>query len=645
MANRIGRRFRAYTEPFGIGSVYWDVMAESKTRELFRKVTRCKSQGSVWTILVAAFLISFYFAYLLVRIDPRLIYQSQEPVFFFDRHFYDDFLSYPGGLNELIARFLSQFFYYAWTGASLLVIVFAFVSWNTWLLVRSTSPNKPILYLHWIPSVILLTLHSNYDFPLVLTLGLLWTLLSVNIYIRFVPSRIILRLLLFLILQATLYYVTAGQVFVFSFIVILHEILRRRKIRYLLPCALFAALLPYVGVSTLFVVRVRDAYTMHLTSYKGDPVDWLSWGLYALFPLMIILGTLEQRYAKVNSKKISRFWETFLYRRSIRMRLLQGIIFLLLLAASVLYGYDKKEKALLLVDHYARFGQWDKVLDMAQKGLPIDNIVQCQVNRALYHSGLLCDRMFSIAQLYGDKGLFILEGRRAAFALQHSDVFFDLGLINESEHWAHEAIAVKGDTAWNLQRLALVNLVKQKHGIAEKYLAMLRKTLWHQAWAVKYQECLAHKGDVWTHPEFQYLQGAMPASNFLVSPTKPELCLDELINNPKNKMAFEYFMAHCLLEGEIGRFINHLHRMSNFDYPRIPRHFEEAMLIYNQITGSEGISLAGRSISQETIRKFQDFNRIRAEHHNNKEAAYEDLKKYRDTYWFYGLYYHQPGES
>jgi hypothetical protein len=617
-------------------------VAESKGLEVLQKVTSCKSHDKIWVLLFTAILMSFYFAYLLLRIDPKLIYQSQEPVFFFDRYFFNEFFSYPGGLNELISAFFSQFFYYSWTGALLLVLVFASVTWNTKLLVGSISSNRPILYLHLVPSVFLLALHSDYRFPLVLTLGLLWTLFTANIYIRLAPSKTILRLPLFLILQAMLYYVTAGQAFVFSLIVILYEVLHYRKALLPVVYVLYAALLPYAGASTIFVVRIQDAYTMHLTSSDSYKLAWLPWVLYALFPLAVILAMFQRRHVGSGQENTNSFWGKFLYRRSISTRLLQGIIFLVFVAAMALYSYDKKEKAFLLIDHYARSGQWDRVLDMAQKGLPISSLVQCQVNRALYHTGRLCDEMFSMAQLFGSNGLFMHENLRGHYALQHSDLFFDLALINESEHWAYEAIAANGDTAWNLQRLVLVYLLEGQRDIAAKYLRMLQKTISHKAWATEHQEYLSDSNDFWANPRSQYIIKRMPVSDFLVSPTEPELCLEELLNNTKNKMAFEYFMARCLLEGEIGRFMKHLHRLNDFDYPGIPRHFEEAMLIYNQLTGGKGISLPGKSISEETIRKFNDFNSIRAKHRNSKEAAYEELKKYRNTYWFYGMYLHKP---
>jgi hypothetical protein len=439
--------------------------------------------------------------------------------------------------------------------------------------------------------------------------------------------------------------VTAGQAFVFSLIVILYEVLHYRKAVLLVFYVLSAAFLPYAAASTIFVVLIQDAYATDLTSHNGYQLAWLSWLLYAFFPLVVVLVTFERRYLGIGQENVNRFWGRLLYSRSVSTRLSQSAMFLFFVAVMALNSYDKKDKAFLQIDHYARSGEWDRVIDMAQKGLPINNLVQCQVNRALYHTGRLCDEMFSVAQLFGSNGLFMHDSLRGHYALQHSDLFFDLGLTNESEHWAYEAVAANGDTAWNLQRLVQVYLLEEDRDIAAKYLGMLRKTIWHKAWATEHQEYLSDSNAFWANPRSQYLREMMPVSDFLVSPTEPELCLEELLNNTQNKMAFEYFMSYCLLEGQIGRFMEHLHRLDYFDYPRIPRHFEETMLIYNQLTGGKRISLQGKSISAETIRKFNDFNRITAKYKNNKEAAYGELKKYRDTYWFYGLYYHKPREQ
>ncbi|MHC4532469.1 MAG: DUF6057 family protein [Planctomycetota bacterium] len=617
-------------------------MLESKDEKAFQKGANKKFQDTVWSLLFTIIFLSFYFIYLLLRIQPELIYQAQEPVFFLDKYFFNDYFSYPGGVNELISSFLSQFFYYSWTGALLLVLIFAFVAWNTKLFIKSIRPHQPILFLHWLPSIILLALHSNYRFLLILTLGPLWALLCVNFYVRLAPSKNSLRFLFYIIIHAMLYYITAGEIFIFSIIIIVYEVLYHRRIVLPLLYIIFAGLLPYIGASTLFVLNIQDAYVMHLTSYNTYRLTWLSWMLYAFFPFVLLLVKIEKKYIRISQKKIINLISKFMSGRSVPIRLIQGVFFLVLVITAARYSYDKNGKAFLMIDHYARFEEWEKVLDIAQKGLPISNIVQCQVNRALYHTGQLCDEMFSMTQLFGTDGLFMVESMRGHFALQHSDVFFDLGLINESEHWTYEAIAANGDTAWNLQRLTLVYLMEEKRDIAEKYLTMLQKTIWHKAWATQYHTCLADSNGFWAHRQFRYLKSTMPVSDFLVSPTEPELCLEKLLENTKNKMAFEYFMVYCLLDGQIGSFIKHIHRLNYFDYPKIPRHFEEAILIYNQLTGGKGVALPGKRISEETIRKFNDFNSIKAKHKNNKEAARRELNKYRDTYWFYGLYYYKP---
>jgi hypothetical protein len=615
------------------------IVIMGKKRAEVRQLSQIKDK--IWPFVFSATILSFYFVYLLLRIETKLIYQYQEPVFFFDRYFINDFFSYPGGVNELTSRFLSQFFYYSWTGALLLVLIFWLITWNTKLLIRSISKNKHILYLHWIPSVVLLALHSNYRYPLVLTVGLLWILLGVNIYLRLVYSSRILRFMLYIILQAMLYYVAAGQVFVFSITVILYEVLICRRIVLPLLYIIYAGLLPYIGASYLFIIYTKDAYAMQLTSYTNYKVTWLSWALYIFFPFVLLLLTLERKYGKVGKKGARNLWERFLYHRSISIRIIQGVIFLFLVVVAALYSYDRDGKDFLLINNYAQFRKWDKILDMARQGVANSNIVQCQINRALYHSGRLCDELFSLPQHFGVNGLFMHQSMRHLFPLQHSDVFFDLGLINESEHWAHEAVAVRGDTSWNLQRLALVNLSEENKDVAARYLDILQKSLWHKSWATKYQKCLSNDNDLCASTQFQYLKSAMPESDFLVSPIEPERCLEELLkNSEKNKMAFEYFMAYCLLEGEIGRFMKHLHLLNDFDYPKIPRHFEEAMLIYMQLTDRK-IALPGREISKETVRRFIEFNQVMTKYNKNKDAAYKDLLKYRDTYWFYGLYYYQ----
>jgi hypothetical protein len=186
-----------------------------------------------------------------------------------------------------------------------------------------------------------------------------------------------------------------------------------------------------------------------------------------------------------------------------------------------------------------------------------------------------------------------------------------------------------------------VNILENNADVAERYLYMLQKTMWHRAWAMDHRQYLVDNSALLSSPRYHYLKDAVPTSDFLVSPIEPVLCLEELLRSSRNKMAFEYFMSYCLLDGEISPFMKHLYLLNNFGYTEMPRHFEEAILIYLQMVGRES-SLPGVNVSDETIRRFADFNQIFQKYDKNKKRAYNELReKYNDTYWFYALYYYR----
>lgn len=622
-----------------------NIMVKFRNKALSTKITSSEFQNKIFSLIFSLFILTFYFIYFLQRINPQLVYEAQQPVFFFDKHFADSFLSYPGGIIELISGFFSQFFYYSWTGSFLLVIVFGLIAWNTKLLIRSVDTDRPVIFLQWIPSILLLAMHSDYRFPLIFSLGLLLALFIANISIRLGPENKWLRLLFYMIIQAITYYLIGGQVFIFSAIIVFSEVLYNRRVIQPLIFLIFSGLLPYVGASYLFIMNIKDAYTENLTFYNAYRVTWLSYALYVFFPFVLALCRIQISYVGRRKKTAKKSKGIVLYFQSILMRFAQAIIFLTLIGLPGFYSYNRNAKAFLTIDYYAHFRKWDKILDMAQKGVPLSNIVQCQINRAYYHCDCLSDMMFGFPQIFGGNGLFMDEKLRASYSLQHSDVFFELGLINISEQWAYEAISANGDTGWNLQRLVTINLLKGNNEIAAKYLKMLRKTLWHRKWAIEHEKYLSDRAQLWTNPIYQHYKDIMPETNFLVSPAEPHLSLEKLLNNPKNKMAFEYFMAYCLLEGQINQFMKHIHLLNDFHYMKIPRHFEEAILVYDQLTGGKAIAALRSKVSTETVQKFTDYNRIAEKYNRNKLAARRELEKYNDTYWYYGWYYFQEEDK
>jgi hypothetical protein len=547
-------------------------------------------------------------------------------------------------MNELCSRFYAQFFYYSWSGALALVLLFVSSAWVTRRLIRAVNPHRPVLYLHWVPSILLLALHSNWSHPAALSLGLLWILLGAFAYLRLAPLPPWGRAVLFCLLQATLYYVTAGQAFLFALIAIGHELLRRRSILLALFCTAFAAVLPYAGASTVFTLHLPDAYTTNLIYWDKYYLSWPARILYACFPLLLLWAGLRRR-SKKNEPVAGSRADRWFYHRSGVVQAFQGGI---LLAAAVVVAvcfYEAGIKRTLLIDYYARRQDWNHVLRLAEQSAENPDYVQYQANRALYHCGLLCDRLFSFVQHSAGKSLFLQGEAPNLLPLQHSDIFFDLGLVSEAQHWAHEAIAVKGDSPWNLQRLVEVNLLKGDRVVAGKYLDLLDRTLWFRTWAKNRRQYLADANAVGADPQLGRIRSLMPKSDFLLSPTYPALCLPEMIKDPENKMAFEYYMRQSLLDGDLSAFVKELPRLNRLGYQRIPRHFEEAILVYLQLTGGRDQMVAAVPISGETRRRFDEFNSILAKHNGDRALAYAELLRYRDTYWFYGQYFFHPQEQ
>ena len=67
--------------------------------------------------------------------------------------------------------------------------------------------------------------------------------------------------------------------------------------------------------------------------------------------------------------------------------------------------------------------------------------------------------------------------------LECSDILFDLGRINESEHMAYEALEFYGDRPRILKRLVYINVIKGEPEAARRFLALLERSLLHRRWA------------------------------------------------------------------------------------------------------------------------------------------------------------------
>jgi hypothetical protein len=106
-----------------------------------------------------------------------------------------------------------------------------------------------------------------------------------------------------------------------------------------------------------------------------------------------------------------------------------------------------------------------------------------------------------------------------------------------------------------------------------------------------------------------------------------------LQDNPSNKMVFEYLMAYYLLTRQTSKIAEHLPRLGELGYARIPRHYEEALAVHSAAT-REPVP-----VRPETIKRFKAFSQQYAPLKDRKDVAVRRLApQFGDSYFYYHVF-------
>jgi len=312
--------------------------------------------------------------------------------------------------------------------------------------------------------------------------------------------------------------------------------------------------------------------------------------------------------------------------------------------AAVWTTYDAGAAALIPVDFAAQHKRWERVLREAREVPGYHPLVIHDVNRALCHTGRLPYDMFAHRQKANEPLLLIRDERYAGSRmiwLKQSDIHFDIGLINKSEHLACEAMEILGERPEILRRLALIYMVKDEPDAARTFLIALSKNLLHRNWAKRYLRALDEDETLAGDPFIQTMRGRMLDIDYVnrdgpLSVSDEELMLRLLAANKQNRMAFEYLMAHYLLTGQLDKIAENIGRLDDFDYEGIPRHYEEALLLRSPPVGDATLDFAGRTISPGTRMRYkQCTNKAGRCTDGNETGMREFFEAFGDTYWCY----------
>ena len=310
---------------------------------------------------------------------------------------------------------------------------------------------------------------------------------------------------------------------------------------------------------------------------------------------------------------------------------------------AVLATFDRDEKLRVRMSLCAHNRNWHQVLELARRLRVCTTFARHDINRALYHTGRLADEMFGWPQRRDEPGL--VRPSAGGFAtpslLRYCDLYFELGRINDSERMAHEALEIGGDQPRLLHRLGLINVLKGRPRAAGSLFGALRWQLFTGGLAERCLRRLEADPLMASDEDIARARPLMIVEDRRLQPDVETILQQPLQANGRNRMAFEYLMAHYLLTGQLGKIVRNIGRLNDFDYVGIPRHYEEALALYGRATGRPP-PLYGRQISGQTATRLERFFERLDGHGGDMDAARRALARdYGDTFWFY----HTFGES
>ncbi|MBN1516495.1 hypothetical protein JXA32_07980 [Candidatus Sumerlaeota bacterium] len=616
-----------------------------------------------------------FFLYICLVIETRFIYHGNGmtvrwPVFYTGWEFFQQFLSYPGGLVEYGTALLFQLFYLSWAGALILTVL-------AWLMCACTGAyldaihTKYFRWIRWIAPMLILILYTQYTYYLITIAAVAVALLFVRLYLKIAPKDTPSGIIILLILSAILYILAGGAFYAFAALCAIYEVFYLRRWRTALVCLLSVIAIPFVVGVLIYEVRIAEAFNSLLPlSWKISCTDHLphkALVVSSIYAVCIFLpaaaailglfhffasGSRSQQDAPNTSDDKPdlatsrsgaglRAWYT---GKPALKWLAESLLLFAVAGATIYFSTDSRIKASCAVDYYAFNQQWPEVLETA-KDYPNNYFIIHAVDRALFHTDRLFEDMFDTPQDFDF--LFLTAEGVQTHHWRRAGMYIDLGLLNLAEKSLCESLEQLGERPVILRQMALINLAKGNYDAAKVYLHRLQKTLFFSAWADDYLARLKTDPGLSNDTEITHLRQVMMDKDYIYIAYKTEsvaadferLLFDLLEKNRHNRMAFEYLMAYYLQTKQLDKFAQNLGRMNDFNYPNLPRQFEEAILISQDKLGQK-IDINGRMISPESIKAFHRCTDALRRSNGELKLAYNELvHDYKNTYFFYYLFY------
>ena len=479
----------------------------------------------IYTLLFGVAVILFFgLAY-----PHHLHYQEQFQLFLFDSNYVWDIVKLPGGISDLLGRFCTQFFLYAWGGAFIIGLLLSIIQ----LLTLRLADWGRFYGLSYVPTFMLwlFLLDEN------ALLGGVWAViftLAASWGFEKLSGR--LRDILLVVAIPVLYWI-AGPV---SIVLFLLQTLRLKSQKW------------YYGVFVLLALML-----VILAYYIPVPASSLWFGIHyhrypTEFPTLLWIAALSIFFLALLMSIPKLFSPS-----SIPSTIISFVIVAVCMGCFVWKNANFKAEKIMGYDFMARHQQWNRIIETINAEKPNNQIGVTVQNLALAMRGMLAQHGGEYSQ-NGIAGLLPDVDRDATSPLPTAEAFYQLGMINVAQRTvfeAQEAILDFQKSARCYKRLAQTNLINGDYEVARKYLYALQKTLFYSDWATETLSLLGNEKAIDQHPEYGHLRKCAYNEDFYFSDhVTPEMLESLYYRNKENRLAYEYLIAYYMLTGDRDRY-------------------------------------------------------------------------------------------
>jgi hypothetical protein len=211
---------------------------------------------------------------------------------------------------------------------------------------------------------------------------------------------------------------------------------------------------------------------------------------------------------------------------------------------------------------------------------------------------------------------------------------------------AFDSLEMEGENPPVLRTLARIHVVKGLPDAAGIFLNRLQAYPEHSAWAVRLRAGLATNSPATADPAISRIRANLITRDEIVRGLTTERLLRQALeSNPENRMAFQFLMAHQLLERRLLYAVRTLATSPQTREGPLPRHYAEALLLHRHLY--PGISLGAMlpRVPPAVLASFQGFQEMMDNAKGSREQVQPRAwRDFGNTYWYYYFFgsIHQP---